>query len=176
MAPTERAAGRPVRVGAGRHHARAAAGLSPPTYAHIVRVSVVRGGGFGGLVRTTAADTRRLSPGDRDKLVALVRQAGLLDAPAGSGSGPGPGEPEPDRFTYAVTVEDEGQRREARVLRALVCPMRSGTSSPGSAASTATRKASRDGRRRTARKVSPMTLSAISIRVRSVRDRIPSLR
>jgi len=101
-------------VGAGRHHSRAAAGLSPPTYAHIVRVSVVRGGGFGGLVRTTAADTRRLSPGDRDKLVALVRQAGLLDAPAGSGSGPGPGEPEPDRFTYAVTVEDEGQRREAR--------------------------------------------------------------
>jgi hypothetical protein len=53
-----------------------------------------------------------LSPGDRDKLVALVRQAGLLDAPAGSGSGPG--EPEPDRFTYAVTVEDEGLRREVR--------------------------------------------------------------
>jgi emfourin len=101
-------------VGAGRHHARVAAGLSRPTYARIVRVSVVRGGGFGGLVRATAADTRRLSPGDRDKLVALVRQAGLLDAPAGSGSGRGPGEPEPDRFTYSVTVEDEGLRREVR--------------------------------------------------------------
>jgi len=99
-------------VGAGRHHARVAAGLSRPTYARIVRVSVVRGGGFGGLVRATAADTRRLSPGDRDRLVALVEQAGLLDAPAGSDSGPG--EPEPDRFTYAVTVEDEGLRREAR--------------------------------------------------------------
>jgi hypothetical protein len=99
-------------VGAGRYHARVAAGLSRPTYAHIVRVSVVRGGGFGGLVRTTAADTRRLSPGDGDRLRALVRQAGLLNGPAGSGSGPG--EPEPDRFTYAVTVEDEGLRREAR--------------------------------------------------------------
>ena len=74
-----------------------------------MRVSVIRGGGFGGLVRTTAADTERLSPGDRDKLTALVRQAGLLGAPAA----PGSAEPEPDRFTYAVTVEDGGQRHEA---------------------------------------------------------------
>jgi len=76
-----------------------------------VRVSVIRGGGFGGLVRTTAADTKQLSPADRDKLAALVRQAGLLDAPAAAG--PGPGEPEPDRFTYVVTVEDQGQRHQA---------------------------------------------------------------
>ena len=74
-----------------------------------MRVSVIRGGGFGGLVRTTAADTKQLAPADRDKLAALVRQSGLLDAPAT----PGPGEPEPDRFTYAVTVEDQGQRHEA---------------------------------------------------------------
>jgi len=75
-----------------------------------VRVSVIRGGGFGGLVRTTAADTEQLAPADRDKLAALVTQAGLLDAPAA----PARREPEPDRFTYAVTVEDEGQRHEAR--------------------------------------------------------------
>jgi hypothetical protein len=84
-----------------------------------VRVSVIRGGGFGGLVRTTAADTKQLSPADRDTLAALVRQAGLLDPPAapgpgpGTGTGTGPGEPGPDRFTYAVTVEDEGQRHSA---------------------------------------------------------------
>jgi len=86
-----------------------------------VRVSVVRGGGFGGLVRTTAADTRRLSPGDGDKLASLVRQAGLLDAPAA----PGSAEPEPDRFTYAVTVEDQGQRHQASFSeRSLPAPVR----------------------------------------------------
>ena len=73
-----------------------------------MRVSVVRGGGFGGLVRTTTADTERLSPGDRQQLAMLVRQAGLFDAP----TAPSPEEPEPDRFTYAVTVEDDGQRRK----------------------------------------------------------------
>ena len=73
-----------------------------------MRVSVVRGGGFGGLVRTTTADTERLSAGDRRQLAALVRQAGLFDAP----KAPSPEEPEPDRFTYAVTVEDDGRRRK----------------------------------------------------------------
>ena len=75
-----------------------------------MRVSVVRGGGFGGLIRTTTADTDRLSPRDRQELAVLVRQAGLSGAPAV----PDPEEPEPDRFTYAVTVEDEGHWRQAR--------------------------------------------------------------
>jgi hypothetical protein len=79
------------------------------TYAHIVRVSVVRGGGFSGLVRTTTVATDQLSPGDRHKLAALVRRSGLDDAPAA----PSTGEPEPDRFTYAVTVEDQGQTHTA---------------------------------------------------------------
>jgi hypothetical protein len=52
-------------------------------------------------------DAGRLSPGDRQKLAVLVRQAGLFDAPAA----PGSEEPAPDRFTYTVTVEDEGRRR-----------------------------------------------------------------
>jgi hypothetical protein len=51
-------------------------------------------------------DTKQLSPGDRDKLAVLVRRAGLLHAPAAPA--------EPDRFTYAVTVEDEGQRHADR--------------------------------------------------------------
>jgi hypothetical protein len=75
-----------------------------------VRVSVVRGGGFGGLIRTTTADTDQLSPGDGEKLAVLVRQAGLSAAPAAES----PEEPGPDRFTYAVTVEDEGHKRQGR--------------------------------------------------------------
>ena len=75
-----------------------------------MRVSVVRGGGFGGLVRTTTADTDRLSPRDSQELAVLVRQAGLSGAPEAAN----PREPEPDRFTYTVTVEDKGNRREAR--------------------------------------------------------------
>jgi hypothetical protein len=74
-------------------------------YGHVVRVSVVRGGGFGGLVRSSTADTEHLSPPDRQKLAALVEQAGLSGAPAA----PEPIDPGPDRFTYAVTVEDKGQ-------------------------------------------------------------------
>ena len=50
----------------------------------------------------------RLSPGDREKLPVLVRQAGLFDDP----TAPNSEEPEPDRFTYTVMVEDEGRRRE----------------------------------------------------------------
>ena len=79
------------------------------TYARIVRVSVVRGGGFSGLVRTTSVATDQLSPGDRQKLAALVQQSGLDDAPAA----PSSGEPEPDRFTYAVTLEDQGRTHTA---------------------------------------------------------------
>jgi hypothetical protein len=74
-------------------------------YGHVVRVSVVRGGGFGGLIRSSTADTERLSPRDGEKLAALVEQAGL----SGARTPPEPGEPGPDRFTYAVTVEDKGQ-------------------------------------------------------------------
>ncbi len=70
---------------------------------------MTRGGGFGGLVRTTTADTAWLSPGDRREMQTLVRRAGLQDdQPA-----PETGEPEPDRFTYMVTVEDQGHRRVA---------------------------------------------------------------
>lgn len=96
-------------MAAGRHHAGleqsggggAACGRK---YGPVMRVSVVRGGGFGGLVLSSTADTERLSAPDRQKLAALVEQAGLRGAPAA----PEPREPGPDRFTYALTIEDEG--------------------------------------------------------------------
>lgn len=71
-----------------------------------MRVSVVRGGGLAGLIRTVSADSDQLAPDDRRELAALVRQTGLLGAPAA-----GSGAPEPDRFTYTVTVEDHGHSR-----------------------------------------------------------------
>jgi subtilisin family serine protease len=80
-----------------------------------VRVSVVRGGGFGGLVRTTTADTDHLSPQDREELAVLVRQAGLLEASSATAApATSAEEPAPDRFTYAVTVQDHGQEHKAR--------------------------------------------------------------
>lgn len=79
------------------------------TYARIVRVFVVRGGGFSGLVRTSSVATNQLSPGDRQKLAALVGQSGLFDAPAARSAE----EPEPDRFTYTVSVEDQGRTHTA---------------------------------------------------------------
>ena len=73
-----------------------------------MRVSVVRGGGLAGLIRTVSADSDQLAPSDRRELAALVQQTGLLDAE----TVPGSGEHEPDRFTYTVTVEDRGRRRK----------------------------------------------------------------
>jgi hypothetical protein len=83
----------------------------------MVRVSVSRGGGFGGLVRTSTADTDRLSARDGRQLTALVKRAGLAGGPAPAREAPpepGPKEPGPDRFIYAVIVEDQGQTRQAR--------------------------------------------------------------
>lgn len=84
-----------------------------------MRVSVVRGGGLAGLVRTTTADTDRLSPADSEKLAALVRQAGL------EGAASAHDEPEPDRFAYQVIVEDQ-QRHHVNGFseRSLPVPVR----------------------------------------------------
>jgi len=70
---------------------------------------VTRSGGFAGITRTTTADTNRLAPGDQRQLVALVRQAGL----AGTGPSQSAASPQPDRFSYTVTVDDQGQKLSA---------------------------------------------------------------
>jgi hypothetical protein len=76
-----------------------------------MKVSIVRGGGFGGLVTVTTADTAALAPEDASTLRAKVEQAGLFDLPEHL-SGP-PRQPHP--FAYALTVEDQGRSHTVRV-------------------------------------------------------------
>jgi hypothetical protein len=64
----------------------------------------VEGGGFAGLVKTTAADTTQLAPADAETLRAQVRETGLFDLSsdtAGAGL--------PDVQTYEITVADDGR-------------------------------------------------------------------
>jgi len=77
----------------------------------VMKMSIVRGGGFGGLVTATTVDTASLAPEDARTLRAKVEQTGLFDLPEHM-SGP-PRQPHP--FTYAVTVEDQGRTHTVRV-------------------------------------------------------------
>jgi Emfourin len=77
----------------------------------VMKVSIVRGGGFGGLVTVTTADTASLAPEDAERLRAEVEQTGLFDLPEHM-SGP-PQQPHP--FSYAVTVEDQDRTHTVRV-------------------------------------------------------------
>lgn len=76
-----------------------------------MKLSIVRGGGFAGLVQTITVDAKALSPDDADELKARVKEAKLFDLP----SKPGAEAEQPDRFTYLVTVE-EGARRHRVAL------------------------------------------------------------
>ena len=75
-----------------------------------MKVSIVRGGGLAGLVKTTAVDADALSPDDAQRLREKVQEAGIFDLPGEITSGA----EQKDRFSYAVTVEDAG--REHTVL------------------------------------------------------------
>lgn len=70
-----------------------------------MKVSVVRGGGFAGLVTTTTADSESLSPEHAGVLESKVTQTGVLDLPSQI-SGP---TRQPDRFNYEVTIEKDGK-------------------------------------------------------------------
>jgi hypothetical protein len=76
-----------------------------------MKISIVRGGGFGGLVTVTTADTASLAPEDARRLRAKVEQTGLFTLPEHL-SGP-PRQPHP--FSYAVTVEDQDRSHTVRV-------------------------------------------------------------
>jgi hypothetical protein len=70
-----------------------------------MKVSVVRGGGFAGLITTTTADSEALPPEHAGALEEKVNQSGVLDLPEKL-SGP---TRQPDRFNFEVTIEKEGR-------------------------------------------------------------------
>jgi hypothetical protein len=79
---------------------------------------VVRGGGFGGLVRLVTVDSDGLAPEDAQEMSALVRGAQLPDQPGGRSQE----HAQADRFTYEVMVEDGGRVRRVRFLEQSLPP------------------------------------------------------
>jgi hypothetical protein len=69
-------------------------------------IHLVRTGGFGGMRREVRIETRSLSPGEREPLEGLVRDAGFFTLPE---KFPKPGRGA-DYFTFSITVDD-GERR-----------------------------------------------------------------
>lgn len=69
-----------------------------------MKVSIVRGGGIAGLVTTTSADTEALASEHAQRLRDMVARCGLRDLPGNPPAGPAG----PDRFSYRLTLEDEG--------------------------------------------------------------------
>jgi hypothetical protein len=69
-----------------------------------LKVSVVSGGGFAGLVMTTSVDSAVLAPEDAATLRAKVRAARLDEPPATDPTR------QPDAPTRQITVEDDGRR------------------------------------------------------------------
>jgi hypothetical protein len=74
-----------------------------------VKISIVRGGGLAGMVTQTTLDADDLSGPDAATLRAKVDQAAVF-GPRGHGT-----RPQPDRFSYELTVEDEGRRHTLRL-------------------------------------------------------------
>jgi hypothetical protein len=71
-----------------------------------VKVSIVRGGGLAGIVKTTAVDAAALSPEDAQTLRDKVEEARIFDLPAELTAGGA----QKDRFSYSLTVEDVGRK------------------------------------------------------------------
>lgn len=71
---------------------------------------MVQGGGFAGLVRTTAADATELAPADADALRSKVGAAGLFDLTSPTGIAA-----LPDVQSYEITVSD-GERTNTITL------------------------------------------------------------
>ena len=69
-----------------------------------LRISVVQGGGFAGLLRTTAADAAELAPADAETLRTKVDGAHLFDLRSVDDSSG-----LPDVQSYEITVEDDGR-------------------------------------------------------------------
>ena len=87
-----------------------------------MKVSIVRGGGFAGLVTIITVDSASLAPQGAAMLRAKVEQAGLVGPPGREGDA----DPRPDRFDYEVSVEEEGRVSTVRASETgLPGPLRS---------------------------------------------------
>jgi len=78
-----------------------------------VKVSLVRGGGFGGFVTRTEIDGDQLPPERAEELRVKVAEAEAgeaLEAAAPSGL-----PSHPDEFQYELTIEDAGETRTVRL-------------------------------------------------------------
>lgn len=71
-----------------------------------MKLSLVRGGGFAGLVIAKTVTSDSLSPEDAETLREKVEEAGLSHGPTNLG---GDREKYPDSYGYAITIEDEGR-------------------------------------------------------------------
>lgn len=76
-----------------------------------VKVTIVRGGGIAGIATTTRLRSSDLSPPEAGELERRVREAGLLEAGAGS---PVVAPSHPDDLLYSIAVEEGGEERTAR--------------------------------------------------------------
>src|SRR5204863_347467 len=95
----------PERVAAGRR----VVGASRGTYAPVMKISILRGGGLAGIVTRTELDAQRLPPDAARTLERLVASAGPLEEPAQVASEASL----PDELQYEVTLEDEHGRQTA---------------------------------------------------------------
>jgi emfourin len=77
-----------------------------------VKISIVRGGGLAGMVTTTSLDTDDLTGPDKAALRAKVDQAAVHQSHRrGTERTP----TQPDRFSYELTIEDNGRRQTLRI-------------------------------------------------------------
>jgi emfourin len=75
-----------------------------------MKLTIVRGGGLGGLVTRTEVRSDVLPPDDARMLIRRVEQAGVVtmrEQPASQGR-------HADELLYAITVEDQGRVRTLR--------------------------------------------------------------
>jgi hypothetical protein len=77
-----------------------------------MKVSVLRGGGVGGMVTRTELGSEALSPADAEALERRVREAGVLEPPDPSPRG---SSSHPDELAYELTVDDGERSRTVRV-------------------------------------------------------------
>jgi hypothetical protein len=75
-----------------------------------LKLTIIRGGGLGGISRQTELASEALPPGEATKLHELVEGAGLLGEAAPREAPP----VHPDEMSYEVIVEHEGRAQTQR--------------------------------------------------------------